>query len=352
MRFSQAVLAWYDEFGRKSLPWQIQKSAYKVWVSEIMLQQTQVATVIPYFERFMARFPDVLALANSPIDDVLHYWSGLGYYARARNLHKSAQIVRDKHAGEFPGEFEQALALPGVGESTAGAILSLALQQHHAILDGNVKRVLCRFYRVDEWPGKPDVHRFLWELARETTPAERVSEYNQAMMDLGAMICTRSRPACQRCPLASECQGLLVGDAQAFPRKKPKKRIPVRETRMLLLKNAQGEIMLQRRPPSGIWGGLWSFPEPAQDVDTVEWCRTELGLEIAGLRHWATMRHTFSHFHLDIQPLIAYVDNPTPGVMEPTATVWYNSVSAETVGLAAPVRKLLDALMQENEELL
>ncbi|MDH5216496.1 MAG: A/G-specific adenine glycosylase, partial [Gammaproteobacteria bacterium] len=201
MEFSTAILDWFDQHGRKTLPWQQDKSAYRVWISEIMLQQTQVATVIPYYERFMLKFPDVVALADAPQDEVLHLWSGLGYYARARNLHKAAQQVRDEHAGEFPQDFDAVMALPGIGRSTAGAILSLANGQYHSILDGNVKRVLCRFYAVEGWPGQSAVHDRLWSLAEKTTPERRVADYNQAMMDMGATICTRSRPKCDICPI-------------------------------------------------------------------------------------------------------------------------------------------------------
>ena len=345
MEFNTAILDWFEQHGRKTLPWQQDKSAYRVWISEIMLQQTQVATVIPYYQRFMLQFPDVVALANAPQDEVLHLWSGLGYYARARNLHKAAQQVRDQHAGEFPQDFDAVLALPGIGRSTAGAILSLAYEQHHSILDGNVKRVLCRFYAIEGWPGQSAVHDALWSLAEKTTPEHRVADYNQAMMDMGATICTRSRPKCDICPIHSACQAHQSDSATLFPHKKPKKVLPVRKSNMLLLQNAQQEVLLIQRPPSGIWGGLWGFPELPEGEDAVSWCQERLGLKPGELNHWRVVRHTFSHFHLDIQPIRATVDNHTARVMEPNATVWYNSAKPDARGLAAPVQRLLEKLI-------
>ena len=230
--FSDRVLHWFDAHGRKHLPWQQQISAYRVWVSEIMLQQTQVTTVIGYFERFMQRFPDVVTLANAPQDDVLHLWTGLGYYARARNLHKAAQQIATDHGGEFPQTLEQVMALPGIGRSTAGAILSIACGKSHPILDGNVKRVLARYYAIEGWPGKRAVEDTLWQHATENTPATRTNHYTQAMMDLGAMICTRSKPACDKCPLQSDCIAYAQGKQNEYPGKKPKKTLPVKSTVM------------------------------------------------------------------------------------------------------------------------
>ena len=352
MEFSEVILEWFDIHGRKTLPWQQDKTAYRVWVSEIMLQQTQVGTVIPYYERFMQRFPDVLALANAPQDDVLHLWSGLGYYARARNLQKAAQQIRDQHGGAFPQTYDDVVALPGVGRSTAGAILSLAYGKEFAILDGNVKRVLCRFYAVDGWPGQTSVQLELWSQAEKTTPSTRVGDYNQAMMDMGATICTRSRPKCDVCPLQDGCQAYESDSTAMYPVKKPKKTLPVRASNMLLLQNEQQEVLLVQRPPTGIWGGLWSFPELPEGEEPNSWCVDQLGLEVGGLSHWQPVRHTFSHFHLDIQPIRATVDNHTLRVMEPNATVWYNSAKPDARGLAAPVQKLLqkltDVLAQEQ----
>jgi len=227
--FSEAVLHWYQKHGRKYLPWQQDRTPYRVWISEIMLQQTQVATVIPYYERFMERFPDIVSLADAKSDEVLHYWSGLGYYARARNLHKAALIVRDRYQGEFPQDFALVAELPGIGRSTAGAILSLACNQRHAILDGNVKRVLARYFMIDGWPGSTNTLNQLWNKAEQLTPKGDVASYNQAMMDLGSGICTRSKPNCLACPVNHDCQAYHQQKQAEFPNRKPKKSIPVRE---------------------------------------------------------------------------------------------------------------------------
>jgi A/G-specific adenine glycosylase len=348
MEFSRAVLAWFDQHGRKDLPWQQNKTPYRVWVSEIMLQQTQVATVIPYFERFMQQLPDVVSLANASQDEVLHLWSGLGYYARGRNLHKAAQVIRDQYGGRFPETFDQVVALPGVGRSTAGAILSLACGQHHAILDGNVKRVLCRYYAVEGWPGNNRVQDKLWGLAEELTPTNRTAAYNQAMMDLGATLCTRTKPGCAVCPVSSDCIALVKGAISDFPNKKPKETLPVKTSTMLLLRNRQGEVLLVQRPPTGIWGGLWGFPELPEGTVIPDWIENNLGLKVAEYYPWQPLRHTFSHFHLEIQPIYATVDNHTRRVMEPGATVWYNTAKPDARGLAAPVQKLIDLMAQEN----
>lgn len=349
--FSQNVLQWFDQHGRKHLPWQQERSPYRVWVSEIMLQQTQVATVIPYFETFMARFPTVETLADGPLDAVLGLWSGLGYYARARNLHKAAQLVRDEHDGIFPSTFDDVLALPGIGRSTAGAILSLALNQHHAILDGNVKRVLARVFAVPGWPGKTNVADALWQYAEQLTPAHRVADFNQAMMDLGAGVCARSRPQCDSCPLQKVCVACAEGRQNEFPGKKSKKKIPVRETQMLLLANDANAILLQRRPPTGIWGGLLSLPEVPVGEDVSLWCEKSLGFRVSEKHRWPVMRHTFSHFHLDISPVVvatvnkkesaSEMDNLTISVMEGPEWVWYKG-GADAGGLPAPVSRLLE----------
>lgn len=343
--FSTAVLDWYDRHGRKDLPWQQDRTPYRVWVSEVMLQQTQVATVMPYFERFMARFPDVISLANADLDEVLHLWSGLGYYARGRNLHKAAGVIRDQHAGRFPRSFAAVQALPGVGRSTAGAILALSYDQRHAILDGNVKRVLARFHAVAGWPGEIRVLEQLWAYAECYTPLVRVADYTQAMMDLGAMLCTRTRPGCGECPLTTDCSAHAAGRERDFPGSKPRRELPVRATHMLLVRNAQGEVLLQQRPPTGIWGGLWSFPEIDSASVAEDWCRRYLGMTVRRLESWPALRHTFSHFHLDITPLLIELGkNRAQSVLEGQTTVWYNTRSEDPRGLAAPVKRLLERL--------
>ncbi|MFP5507171.1 MAG: A/G-specific adenine glycosylase [Gammaproteobacteria bacterium] len=343
--FSDRVLAWYDRHGRKDLPWQRERSPYRVWVSEIMLQQTQVVTVIPYFERFMARLPDCVALADAELDAVLHLWSGLGYYARARNLHRAAQVVRDEYAGVFPTDFDTVVALPGIGRSTAGAILAQACGQRHAILDGNVKRVLARHHAVAGWPGETAVANRLWEYAEHHTPLQRVADYTQAMMDLGATVCTRARPRCGECPLADSCAAQAAGNPRDYPGAKPRRATPVRATHMLLVRNGTGEVLLQQRPPQGIWGGLWSFPEVAAADEVGGWCERVLGRRAGRVQAWPALRHTFSHFHLDITPwLVDLGDNRAGAVMEGPPTVWYNTRTSDPRGLAAPVLRLLERL--------
>ena len=342
--FSQRVLAWFDRYGRTDLPWQVDPIPYRVWVSEIMLQQTQVATVIPYYRRFMARFPDVQALADAEQDQVLHHWSGLGYYARARNLHAAARIIRDRHAGRFPGDLEALLALPGIGRSTAGAILALSSGQRHSILDGNVKRVLARFHAIAGWPGQAAVQKALWALAEQYTPDTRVAAYTQAMMDLGATVCTRANPACDRCPLQADCEARAGGRATDYPSPRPRKALPLRKTRMLLLRNAAGEILLERRPPAGIWGGLWSFPELAPGDRLEAGCIERLGCEVQLVDEWHAIRHSFSHFQLQITPVLATTDERSAVVMEGREWLWYKPDSRDELGFAAPVERLLQRI--------
>jgi len=342
--FTTLVLDWFDQHGRKDLPWQRGITPYRVWVSEIMLQQTQVRTVIPYFERFMATFPDVMALAQAPEDEVLHLWTGLGYYARARNLHSTAKIVAHDFDGAFPDTLEGLGKLPGIGRSTAGAILSIAFGQRASILDGNVKRVLARYHRVDGWPGQTAVHQRLWDIAERYTPNKRCADYTQAMMDLGATLCTRSAPDCESCPLATGCEARAAGDQLQFPGKKPRRALPVKSTCFLVARNREDEIWLEKRPASGIWGGLWCFPEgedpgaaPAYSLDC--W-----GVEPDGVEILPGFRHTFSHYHLDITPVVFRINSPRGGVGEVTRQRWYNLRQPPQIGLAAPVAALLEEL--------
>ena len=342
--FAARLLAWFDEHGRKDLPWQRDIDPYRVWISEIMLQQTQVATVIPYFERFMASFPDVTTLADASEDAVLAHWSGLGYYARARNLHKAARIVRDEYGGTFPESFDAVVALPGIGRSTAGAILSIAGGQRHPILDGNVKRVLARHAAVDGWPGTTRVADTLWSLADELTPTRRVADYTQAIMDLGATLCTRSRPACADCPVAADCRAFAAGEIDRYPGRKPKREKPLRQTTMLLAV-AGNELYLERRPASGIWGGLWSLPET--DDDPVRWCAERLAGEPAETTRWATLRHSFSHYDLDILPVVLRLDDASRKVHDNDDGQWVALDADPPGGIAAPVRKLIDVLRND-----
>ncbi len=340
--FSDRVLSWFDEHGRKDLPWQQSKDAYPIWVSEIMLQQTQVLTVIPFFRRFMESFPTVAALASADQDDVLHHWSGLGYYARARNLHRAAKTIMVDHDGIFPDNIDEATALPGIGRSTAGAILSLAHNERHPILDGNVKRVLARHNAIGGWPGKTAVMKALWELAEQHTPESRVGDYTQAIMDLGATLCTRSNPACERCPVSADCLAYAADTVTEYPGRKPKKAKPLRSTTMLLARTA-GRVYLERRPEAGIWGGLWSLPELGER-SIESWCEDVLDGTAATTESWQTLRHSFSHYDLDIQPILVRVDAPLSKVADSDSTTWYRLGEPPPGGIAAPVRKLLDHL--------
>jgi A/G-specific adenine glycosylase len=352
--FAKRVLNWFDQHGRKDLPWQCDTSPYRVWVSEIMLQQTQVKTVIPYFERFMAVFPDVRTLALAPEDEVLHLWTGLGYYARARNLHKAAKRIADEADGAFPETLEGLCELPGIGRSTAGAILSIACGQRASILDGNVKRVLARYKRVAGWPGQSAVHQKLWDIAEQFTPAQRSADYTQAMMDLGATVCTRSSPNCAHCPLADDCQALTHGDQRDYPGKKPRKVLPVKSTCFLIVRsaaagsnNAAGtDIWLEKRPANGIWGGLWCFPEIDQPTIAKTRCLDLCGTEPVAVEVKTTFRHTFSHYHLDITPVVAELDASPLTVMEGSRQLWYDLRHPPQIGLAAPVATLLTKLAE------
>ncbi len=341
--FSARLLRWYDRHGRKDLPWKRRSDPYHVWLSEIMLQQTQVATVIPYFERFVARFPTIASLARADVNAVLHLWSGLGYYARARNLHRAAQIIVREHGGRMPRDFAAVASLPGIGRSTAGAILALAYGSRHAILDGNVKRVLARYHAIAQPLRGGAIEERLWELAERHTPRRRVADYTQAIMDLGATVCRRAQPACGRCPLRADCAAYAQGKPEAYPRPAPRKALPQRAVRMLLIRDARGRVLLQRRPPTGLWGGLWGLPE-CRGRDVRAWCRDALGLDIAPERPWPRLRHSFSHFHLDIRPIPARLLGASWQAMEGAETVWYNCERPDERGLAAPVKRLLDQL--------
>ena len=342
-RFSESVLSWFEKHGRKHLPWQKNPTPYRVWVSEIMLQQTQVTTVIPYFEKFTQRFDSVQSLANASQDEVLSLWTGLGYYARARNMHRAAQLVLKEHNAELPDSLEQLLALPGIGRSTAGAILSLSFNRATPILDGNVKRVLCRYFCIDGWPGKAAVDRRLWHLTSQVTPATHTGRFNQAMMDLGATVCNRSKPDCQNCPLNSSCAAFSHGSVTQWPHKKPKKTKPVKETLMMLATSDRGEVLLQRRPPTGIWGGLWGFPEFAEMEELHCYARSIGKYRAADVEQWQVVEHGFTHYSLRIIPVrIALQQLHGNQIMEDNALYW--SEGDLPGGCAAPVKRLLDKL--------
>lgn len=340
--FSDRIIDWYHLHGRKTLPWQQDKTPYRVWISEIMLQQTQVATVIPYYQRFMDSYPDIISLANAPIDEVLHHWTGLGYYARARNLHKTAQKVRDVFQGEFPTSLEEVIALPGIGRSTAGAILSLSLGQPHAILDGNVKRVLTRHFAIEGWYGVAKVEKELWRVSESLTPQSDTTLYNQAMMDLGASHCSRSKPACQLCPVADTCIAYATDRTKEFPNSKPKKTTPVKVTTMLLIHSGD-EVHLIKRPDRGIWGGLHCFPEFPDRDEMQHWLDQQAFGGV--LKQLPEIRHTFSHYHLDITPYHLRLVQPSEHVvMEANHSLWYSLTNPPQVGLAAITQSLLETI--------
>ena len=344
--FQKLLLKWFDTQGRKDLPWQQNKTAYRIWVSEVMLQQTQVKTVIDYFHRFMKRFPNVKSLSTASIDEVLHLWTGLGYYTRARNLHRTAKIIAHDYAGQFPPDVLELQKLPGLGRSTSGAIVAIAFQKKSAILDGNVKRVLTRLYGITAWPGEKKVTDILWKIAEELTPTRRVDDYTQAIMDLGATLCTRGMPHCELCPFTLHCKAFQLGIQKKIPQPKPRKILPVRETKLLLLQN-KNHVLLQKRSASGIWGGLWSLPEAeatASEDEISALCKQRFHLDTRQIVYGELFRHTFSHFHLDILPVYISIQKIPFKIMDSEQQIWYNLQDSQAIGLPAPVAKLLRAL--------
>ncbi len=331
--FTTRLIAWQKVAGRHDLPWQNTRDPYRIWLSEIMLQQTQVATVIPYYQRFLASFPDVAALAAAPIEAVIEHWAGLGYYARARNLHRCAQQIVAVHAGKFPKTSEQLVELPGIGRSTAAAVAAFAFGQRAAILDGNVKRVLCRHFGIDGFPGAAPVDRALWQLAESLLPASDIEAYTQGLMDLGATLCTRGRPRCGYCPLAAECVACRDGRQGELPQAKPRKAVPERSSRFVLISDGQ-RLLLERRPPSGLWGGLLVPPE-GEPADVL----ARLGLHVTSQRELAPFKHVFTHFRLTLQPVLCEVA-PSQACAEP-GLEWVEIAKAADAGVPTPIRKLI-----------
>lgn len=344
--FSTLVLEWFDTHGRKHLPWQQNITPYRVWVSEIMLQQTQVATVITYFDRFMKLLPNIQSLADASLDDVLHLWSGLGYYSRARNLHKTSIIIIDKYGGVFPSSVEALTELPGIGRSTAGAIVSISMGLRAPILDGNVKRVLARYHNIKGWPGQNAISKVLWSIAETITPTKRVGDYTQAIMDLGAMICTRGKPACQICPLINNCMARITGTQSELPSPKPKKLMPEKAVRMLMAINQFGEVLLEKRPLTGIWGGLWSFPEVEDSEKLHGGIALKENLIINNVEEWKSFKHSFSHYHLHITPVKIMIFKKPNTAWNSNKWFWYQPDKPCELGLAAPVKKLIMKLQK------
>jgi A/G-specific adenine glycosylase len=343
-QFAQRLLAWFSVHGRHRLPWQLNPTPYRVWISEVMLQQTQVATVIPYYERFMARFPDIDALAAAPLDEVLHLWTGLGYYARARNLQACAKLLAAQHGGVFPNGLEAVMALPGIGRSTAGAILALSRGIRHPILDGNAKRVLARVFGIAGDPSSKAILASLWRQADACTPTLEVAAYTQGIMDLGATVCTRARPACTLCPLNGACVAALEGRQSELPGKKLKRHRPSREATLLIAQSGgkgSTAVLLERRPVPGVWGGLWSPPQFANDSDALEWCAREFGGSVES-EALAPIEHAFTHFDLRLKPLLVR-GRPKLEVLDGDR-LWYQLDAPPRVGLPQPIRQLFERL--------
>ena len=334
--FSQKLLIWFDQHGRKNLPWQKPRSAYFVWLSEIMLQQTQVATVIPYFERFVKKFPTIKNLANASQDDVLALWAGLGYYTRGRNLHKTAQIIQEKYCGKFPQELHQLEALPGIGRSTAGAIIAQAFNAFGVILDGNVRRVLCRYHAMGEPVNQASTQEQLWALATQYTPQTRLADYSQAIMDLGATLCTRSKPRCTECPLQKSCEAYQDDAVHLYPAKAERKILPLQEKFFLILQNSKQEILLEQQPVPGIWGGLWSLPS-ASDIRMIFPAQKNL----KQVEYLPEIEHTFSHFKLKIKPVRFQQLTSSLSISEILPNRWVSFDALEGIGLPAPIQRLL-----------
>jgi len=350
--FARRLLAWFEVHGRHSLPWQSNMTPYRVWVSEVMLQQTQVATVIPYYERFMQRFPDVRSLAEATQDEVLHLWTGLGYYARARNLQACAKVIIEEHGGEFPHTLDAVTALPGIGRSTAGAILAISRGQRHPILDGNVKRVLARVFGIGGDPSSTQVVMQLWAQSEASTPAENVGAYTQAIMDLGATLCTRSRPACTVCPMNTACIAALEGRQAELPGAKPKRARPSREATLLIAQRGMygsTAVLVERRPVTGLWGGLWSPPQFENDVQAMAWCTQRIGAAQVHSAALAPIDHAFTHFDLRLNPLRVRCELSTQ-VREDGDLLWYRLESPPRIGLPQPIAQLFERL-RANESM-
>jgi A/G-specific adenine glycosylase len=337
--FAARVVEWQNRAGRQDLPWQGTRDPYRIWLSEVMLQQTQVATVVPYYGRFLERFPDVLALASASLDEVLRLWSGLGYYSRGRNLHRAAAHIVEVHEGRFPTRVGELVLLPGVGRSTAAAIAVFSVGAREAILDGNVKRVLARCFAVEGFPGDAPVQKRLWGLAESLLPHDGIEQYTQGLMDLGATVCTRSSPACTRCPVASTCKARGLGRTGELPTPRPRRSLPKRRTVMMLVFRG-GKVLLQKRPPTGIWGGLWSLPEFSSVRHALEVFPGTQGVTLQSHRALEPLKHGFTHYSLTIEPLLCTARG-TPRQVNESGGVWLALDEAIKSPIPAPVRTLL-----------
>ena len=342
--FARKLIAWHAVHGRHDLPWQVRPTPYGIWVAEVMLQQTQVATVVPYYERFMRRFPTLEALAAAPLDEVLGLWAGLGYYARGRNLHRSARIVVERWDGRLPETFDGLLSLPGIGRSTAGAILAQAHGRRCAILDGNVKRVLARYHAVEGWPGEAAVERALWAHAERHTPSDKVGAYTQAIMDLGATVCTRRRPLCSTCPVVGGCAARRAGIQDRLPVPRPKRNRTRRTATVLVVMDPGDRVLLERRPEQGIWGGLYSFPELPDGEAVEQWCDRNLGARVRSVKARDPVMHSLTHFDLELALFEVRLAGGPNVVGDGPDRLWQDPASAPAVGVAAPIATVLRSL--------
>jgi A/G-specific adenine glycosylase len=348
--FSAKLLSWFDQHGRHDLPWQHPRTPYRVWISEIMLQQTQVKTVIPYFENFMREFPSLQHLANAHIDQVIRMWAGLGYYTRAKNLHRAAKQCIELHQGKLPENFDDILALPGIGRSTAGAILAQAHGLPFAIVDGNVRRTLARYYGLQGWPGLPAVDKQCWELSEKNLPKTRLADYTQAIMDFGATLCTRSKPGCLSCPLQKNCHAFQNNCTDQLPAKKPRKAVPFRETQMLVLLTQANEILLQRRPAKGVWSDMWSLPETSRSDEHVHLLHAHArhnNIEYAA-EELESFEHVFSHYRLLITPFVWRSLQPRSKIRDGDQYRWQALDQIDDIGLPTPVKKIIESIRRPS----
>lgn len=343
MGIAEKLIKWHAQHGRHDLPWQGTRDPYPIWVSEIMLQQTQVATVIPYFKRFMARFPDIPALAHASEDEVLAHWAGLGYYARGRNLQRAARLIVERHNGIFPKDIDEICTLPGIGRSTAAAIAAFAFGTRGAILDGNVKRVLARVFAIEGWPGDKKVETRLWQLAEDLLPDKSIEVYTQALMDLGATVCTRSRPCCDRCPIKDSCLAYVKGLVDQFPAPRPRKTLPEKQAQLLVIRHG-ADILLEKRPSPGIWGGLWSLPQTDADTEPGLACLRLTGTRPARIRALPGFTHAFTHFRLHILPQEVLLDRRPMHAEEPRK-MWLPIENAIHAAIPKPVSRILQSLV-------
>jgi len=344
--FQKKLLQWFDQYGRKQLPWQLNKTPYRVWVSEIMLQQTQVQTVIPYFEKFMRVFPTLKSLSEASINDVLHLWAGLGYYSRARNLHHAAKKMMSEFNGNLPKDIKALTSLPGIGPSTAGAITAIAFQLKATILDGNVKRVLARIHGITQPINEKKTEALLWQLAIKYTPKNRIADYTQAIMDLGATLCTRRQPLCTSCPYLKFCITYNQQLTEIIPTKKANKKLPVKSANFLFIMTNQ-TCFLEKRPLKGIWGGLWSVPEWSANIEdeTLQtYLKSIFQVSAKNIQRLNTIKHTFTHYHLNIQPIVIHLKNKPRKKLDPNTQIWYNPNMPATIGLPKPISDFMRSL--------